>query len=219
MKKTIYFLLTFFCVFVIYNKYNKRLINYISFNDNLGSYYYNEMIKDYLIQKNKLANYNNLFKTNNINSLTKDIKSNKTIHYNNKDYYLKKELRESDILVIFIGEDELSKFYDKYDMNKNYYYFDKMYDEIKSLITEINKYAKGKIFFLGYYNPTNYYDSKSDEFFYKIDNKLYNLMIDNNINYLNLYEIVKGNNYKSDEIHLNSKGNKHIMDTISVYLK
>lgn len=219
MKKIIYFLLTFFSIFLIYNKYNKKLINYISFNDNLGSYYYNEMIKDYLINENILVNYNVLFNANSINSLIRDINNNKTIRYNNKDYFLKKELRESDILVISIGEEELSKFYDKYDMNKNYYNFGKMFLEIKSLIKEITKYAKGKIFFLGYYNPTNYYDSKTDELFYKIDTKLYNLMMDNNINYIDLYEIVKGNNYKSDEIHLNSNGNKQIMDIISVYLK
>ena len=31
--------------------------------------------------------------------------------------------------------------------------------------------------------------------------------------------MVKGNNYKSDEIHLNNAGNRKIMDTIMVYLE
>ena len=216
MKKIIYFLLTFFGIYIIYSNFNNNLVNYVSFNDTLNCYNYNEIIKNYL--NNNLLNYNNLFINKDINSLIKDIKNNKTIRFNDKDYYIKKDLRESDILVIFIGEEELSKNYSKFDMNKNYYYFNKMYNDIELLINEINQYAKGKIIFLGYYNPTNYYDSKTDEFFFDIDNRLSNLMIKNNINYIKLYEIVKGNNYKSDEIHLNIEGNREIAKIIKTYL-
>lgn len=216
MKKIIYFLLTFFGIYIIYSNFNNNLVNYVSFNDTLNCYNYNEIIKYYL--NNHLLNYNNLFINKDINSLIKDIKNNKTIRFNDKDYYIKKDLRESDVLVIFIGEEELSKNYSKFDMNKNYYYFNKMYNDIELLINEINQYAKGKIMFLGYYNPTNYYDSKTDEFFFDIDNRLSNLMIKNNINYIKLYEIVKGNNYKSDEIHLNIEGNREIAKIIKTYL-
>ena len=219
MKKIIYFLLTFFGIFIIYSNFNKDSINYISFNDTLNCYNYNDIIKNYLNKNNKLLNFNNLFINKDINGLIKDIKNNKTIRYNDKDYYIKKDLRESDVLVIFIGEEELGKNYSKFDMNKNYYYFNKMYNDIEILINEINKYAKGKIMFLGYYNPTNYYDSKTDEFFFDIDNRLSNLMIKNNINYVKLYEMVKGNYYKSDEIHLNIDGNKEIANIIMGYLE
>ena len=216
MKKIIYFLLTFFGIYIIYSNFNNNLVNYVSFNDTLNCYNYNEIIKNYL--NDHLLNYNNLFINKDINSLIKDIKNNKTIRFNDRDYYIKKDLRESDVLVIFIGEEELSKNYSKFDMNKNYYYFNKMYNDIELLINEINQYAKGKIMFLGYYNPTNYYDSKTDEFFFDIDNRLSNLMIKNNINYIKLYEIVKGNNYKSDEIHLNIEGNREIAKIIKTYL-
>ena len=219
MKKILYFLLIFFSIYVIYNNFNNNPINYISFNDQFGNNSYNEMMRDYLIKKNRLLNFNDLFTNKKISGLVKDIKNNKTIRYKNKDYYIKKDLRESDILVIFIGEEELSRYYDKYDINKNYYYFNKMYNDIELLIKEVNKYAQGKVLFLGYYNPTNYYDSKSDEFFFDVDKKLYNLMVEHNANYIDLYEIVKGNNYKSDEIHLNDAGNKQIMDIITVYLE
>ena len=219
MKKIIYFLLTFFGIIMIYSKYNNKYINFLSFNDNLGCYYYNELIKNYLDSNNKLLKYNDFFISNNIDSLIKNIKNNRTIRYNNQDFYIKKELRESDIIVIFVGQEELYNYYDKYDIKNNYYYFNKMYENIQLLIKEINKYAKGKILFLGYYNPTDYYDSKSDEFFYNINTKLSNLMAENNIKYIDLYEKIKENNYKNDNIHLNYAGNKMIMDIISIYLE
>ena len=219
MKKILYFFLVFFGIFFVYNNFDNKSINYVSFNDTLNCYNYNQMIKEYLEKNNKLLNFNDLFINKNISGLIKDIKNNRTIRYKNRDYYIKKDLRESDVLVISIGDEELSKYYDKYDLNKNYYFFNKMYNDVELLIKEINKYAKGKIFFLGYYNPTNYYDSKSDEFFFEIDSKLNNLMINNNMNYISLYEIIKGNNYKSDEIHLNNAGNKEIMNIIEVYLR
>ena len=173
MKKIIYFLLTFFGIIMIYSKYNNKYINFLSFNDNLGCYYYNELIKNYLNSNNKLLKYNDFFISNNIDSLIKNINNNRTIRYNNQDFYIKKELRESDIIVIFVGQEELY----------------------------------------------NYYDSKSDEFFYNINTKLSNLMAENNIKYIDLYEKIKENNYKNDNIHLNYAGNKMIMDIISIYLE
>ena len=219
MKKILYFFLVFLGIFFVYNNYDNKSINYVSFNDTLNCYNYNQMIKEYLEKNNKLLNFNDLFINKNISGLIKDIRNNRTIRYKNRDYYIKKDLRESDVLVISIGEEELSKYYNKYDLNKNYYFFNKMYNDVELLIKEINKYANGEIFFLGYYNTTNYYDSKSDEFFFEIDNKLNNLMRNNNMNYISLYEIIKGNNYKSDEIHLNNAGNREIMNIIEVYLR
>ena len=113
MKKILYFLLTFFGIFLIYSNYNNNPINYVSFNDQLGNYHYNEMIKNYLIKNRRLLNYNDLYKDKSISNLIKNIKINKTIRFNDNDYYIKKDLRESDILVIFIGEEELSKYIER----------------------------------------------------------------------------------------------------------
>ena len=157
---------------------------------------YNEYIKDYLDKNNRLGTFNTSFINKNILSIYKDLLNNKTIKMDSNDYYFKKVLRESDFVVINIGMEELSYNYNKLDMNQNYQYFAKMYSNILKLVSEIRKYAKGKVLFLGYYNPTNYYDARVDEFFCDMDIKLNDLMINNNIIYIDLYELVKSNNYK-----------------------
>ena len=229
MKNIIYFLFTLIAIFFIYIEYNDFQYNYVSVGDSLinninsnnikGSY--NNYVKDYLIKNNKLKNFNNYFYNSSISGLTNDIKNNRTISINNKDYYLKKVLRESDIVVISIGMEGLTINYDKYDVNKNYRYFNKMYEEIEKLIMEIKKYAKGKILFLGYYNPTSYYSSDIDELFFNMDIKLNELFEPLDVIYIDLYEIVKGNQYKDENkpYLLNTYGNKKISDIIEYYLE
>ena len=73
---------------------------------------------------------------------------------------------------------------------------------------------------LGYYNPTNYYDSKTDEFFYDMDIRLNELMMSNDIIYLDLYEVIKSNRYKDSDKHvLNIRGFKKIANLIEYYLE
>ena len=108
--------------------------------------------------------------------------------------------------------EELTNCFDKYNMNNNYSCFNKMYTNISLLINEIKKYAYGKIIFLGYYNPTNYYDGNIDRFFYDVNIKLERLMINNDVIYIDLYELYKENKHDSS---LNIK----IGNIIMFYLK
>ena len=147
------------------------------------------------INKDKMANYNT-FITKSINDAIKDIRNNKTIGLNNDIYYLKKVLRESDIAVISVGMVELVDNFDKYNMNINYDFFNKLYSNIENLINEVKKYAYGKVIFFGYYNPTNYYDADIDKLFYNMNTRLNKLMTENGVIYIDLYELIKGNNYK-----------------------
>ena len=163
-------------------------INYVLISDGFSNY---NFVEDYLINKETIGTYNDLFICSSISDLYKEINNNKTIRVDNKDYYLKKVLRESDVLIINVGMKELSNTFDKYDINNNYQYLNKLYYDMQNLINEINKYAYGKIIFIGFYNPTNYYDAKIDSFFYEIDSKLMTLLTKNNIEYISTYEIMK----------------------------
>ena len=216
MKKIIISIITFLLIFFIYNGFNNKKINYVSIGDNLINGY-NKYVLKYLDNSNRLGNANT-FINNSIKGLYSDIKKNKTIRSNDNDYFIKKVLRESDILVISIGMQELFNNYDKYDMNHNYKILNKIYNDLDILLNEIRKYAKGTIIFLGYYNPTNYYDSKTDEFFFNIDIKLNKLMGDDII-YIDLYKLVKGHQYKNkDSIYLNEDAYKKISNIIEFYI-
>ena len=210
MKKLTILLITFLIIYLIYNLFKDNKSNYVNITD--------INIIDNYINKDKLANYNSFISLS-ITDAINDISKNKTIEVNNDIYYLKKVLRESDIVVISVGIKELANNFDKYNMNNNYDYFNNMYSNIEKLIKEIKKYAYGKIIMLGYYNPTNYYDANIDQFFYDIDIKLNRLMMDNNVIYIDLYELIKENNYKEkNSFYLNKDGIKKIDKLIEFYV-
>lgn len=216
MKKIFYLLLTILCLFFIYNYFNKKSINYVLISDSIDSNnLYDSYIKKYLCNKNGSVNDN--FRQKKIIDLIKDIKKNRTIWNNNDEIYLKKVLRESDVLILNVGMNELNELYNPYRMELNYYYFNNLYLLIAELVREITKYAKEKIIFIGYYNPTEYYDGKTDEFFYYVNLKLNRLMINNNISYINVYTMFKEQRYKNNEI-INEKGAKSLANIIEFYL-
>ncbi len=217
MKKVFYLLLIIFSIFGIYYKYHFPKINYVSIGNSLLENDYDSYIKDYLGKSHSLRNFNTLFKNNKIDGLMQDIKNNRTIWVKDDEYFLKKTLRESDVLVISIGMEELNNNYDINNINNNYCYFSKMIIKIENLLKEIRKYAQDKILFLGYFNPTNYYDSRTDEFFFDVDYKLSLLMDKYDIIYLPIYETVKSNNYQNSKV-FNSQTLQRITKKIIYYL-
>lgn len=207
MKKIIFLLITILLVYIIYSSSIKKN-NYLLINDSV-----NDLSSYINISNNKLISVNR----NTINSLYQSIINNDTI----SDSYFKKILRESDIIIINIGMEEISNFFINNDINKNYINFSKLASDIKLLISEIRKYNYGKIIFVGYYNPIKYYDSKIDSFFYNLELELNNLLKEKDIIYIPMYEIIKTNNYKIyNTIYLNDLGKRYISKTIdNIYNK
>ena len=170
---------------------------------------YNNYVYDYLYNNNMLGTFTNEFNNKNINSIYEDIQNNRTLRVDNKDLYFKKILRESDIVVINIGMSELASNYNKYDMNMNNDTFKKIYLNVQKVVSELKKYAKGTIIFIGLHNPTNYYDASVDSFFNSIGNSLSKLLKNNDAIYLDVYEF-----YKNDR---NIVGKK-IAEAIEYYI-
>ena len=215
-------LVTLVSIYFIYFYFNKTNIDYLAISDNImaKNINYSDYLKNEVEKNKKIKEFNPYFINDSIILLYQDIINNRTIRIDNKDYFIKRSLRESDFVVISVGMEELSNNYNKYDMKDNYNYFNKMYLDIEKLINEIKKYAQDEIIFLGYYNPTNYYDSKVDEFFYDMDIKLNRLMVNNNITYIDLYELVKGNSYKEkNSVYLNNLAHKRIANILEFYIE
>ena len=218
MKKLTILLITFLIIYLIYSIYNVNKINYVSICDTAINKV-NSLVYDYLDRNNKVSSFNNYFNNSSVVNTYFDIKNNRTIKVNDTYYYLKRVLRESDVLVISVGMEELASNFDKYNIGNNYDYFNNMILEINRLIKEIKRYTYGKIIFIGYYNPTNYYDANIDRFFYDINIKLERLMLDNDIIYIDLYEMIKQSNYKEkNNMILNIHDIKKIANIIEFYL-
>lgn len=221
MKKIFYIVLTIISIIAIYLEYGNKKYNYVSLTNEfiINDRNYNNYIDEYLIKNNKLDSFNNYYTNDSIKGLINDIKNNRTIRIKANEYYLKKVLRESNIVVIDICMKKVSDNYSKYDIKNNYYLFNEMFIEIEDLIKEIRKYAKATILFLGIYNPSNYYDSKTDELFYNYNIKLKSMLEKYSVDYVDLYEMIKSNKFKKDNnsFMLNSYGSKYIADIIESY--
>lgn len=209
-------------IYLIYFYYAKTSINYLAISDTImaSDMNYSDYVKIDLAKKKNFHEFNTSFINNSTRLVYQDIVNNRTIKKEAKDYYFKKCLRESDLVVISVGMEEFSSNYHKYDMKDNYAYFDKLFLNIEKLVNVIRQYAQDQILFLGFYNPTNYYDSEVDRLFYDMDIKLNRLMVNNDINYINLYELVKGNNYKEkNSVYLNNLAHQKIASIIEFYIK
>ena len=160
---------------------------------------------------------NSSYKNTRINGLIDDIRKNKTVRHNNQEYFLKKELRECDYLIINMGMLELDKLYKPFEKDNNDS-LNELLELVKNMLSEIKKYAKERIIFIGYHNPSNYYNQQTDSFFYEMDIRLNRLMMNNDITYISTYQLVKGNPYKKNFISLNALGEEKIANLINFYI-
>lgn len=202
MKKIIVLTITFLIIILIYFVFCNRNYNYVLlYDNNMNS---NEIKKIYQEINNNLKSKNidkinyNEFYASSILSLYDSIHSNKTIWINNKELFIKKVLRESDLVIISIGMEELIDNYTD-SFSNNYIFVNKMYHNIELLVHEIKKYAKNKIVFIGYNDL--FKNNNSDYLIKNVNDKLNTFMYSNNIYFINAADIYdKKNNIVVDKI-------------------
>lgn len=169
-KVLIIFILVCTSIFFIYKRNDKNNINYTSLGDALAigvdsfgrvDYGYSDYVKDFLKEKDKLNQYIKSFSDENmsIEKLYEYILINKKIKLKNKEYNIRKTLRETEILTISVGLNDLI-----YNLNitnaKTEFKLDcivsNITNEFNMLIKEIKKYYPGKIYIIGYYKSKMY---------------------------------------------------------------
>jgi len=174
------------------------------------SYGYNNYVKDYLISKNKLEEYNKQFTDRDY--WIRDIV--KAISYNEKkeNNSLNRLIKKADIITISLGMNEL--YYKLEKSNENIYtYIDSMINDYSKILNYINKFHHNKVYILGYYNVTG----KNNDIFNYANYKLKELTNNYSFTYINLSNIFNNNpNYfiKKDNFIPNIKGYEKISQII-----
>lgn len=210
MKKIIYLLFLFLFIFMCY------LIYELTDNDNLTCLVIGDSIADniYLRENKKINNYNNQFinKDHRMIDLLHIIKYNEEINYQNKTISIHQLLKQSDIVIISIGMNDIyAKLED--DPKNMYTYLNEMVNNMELILDEISRYKNAKIIVLGYYNI---FEKKNDLFIYinykikRITEKHDYIYIDTNKNLNNNQKYLLKNN----QFYLNDHGYQEINELI-----
>lgn len=162
--KLIIFLLVIFVIFLIYKENHNHYFNYTSLGDGyaLGinsyseiDYGYSDYIKDELLTDKRLKLYTKDFskKDQSIEHLYESIKTNEKITIDSMEINLKQTLRESNLITMTIGLNDLiyhiaiTPEMSEYQLNK---IIEEIDNNINELINEIKKYYPKTIYIIGY---------------------------------------------------------------------
>ena len=239
LKKIIILLLIFIIVFTIYILNIDKKIDYIALGDSLAAgqnpynqigYGYPDYISNYLKENKLLKNYTKDYAQSGyrITDILKDIEQNKKITIDGESKGIKEVLRESELLTLSIGaNDIISKLgttglnvdLDQIDVINNY--IDDTMSNLENLIQTVQKYFKKNMILVGYYNPlaatSSEYCRVLEPLFTKMNTKMKSLSKKYNIYYVEIYEIFKENpEYLPNprDIHPSNKGYQVIASSV-----
>ncbi|MDD6879576.1 MAG: GDSL-type esterase/lipase family protein [bacterium] len=212
MKKMIIYVLIMFSIYIIYNVTYQKKINYVALGDELSlgvnpynaiDYGYTDYLVSYFEQKKILGEYSNYSNRNyKIDNILFDIDNNTK---KDNTHNLKKELRESDLVTLSVGLNDIYGNYEPVNILVNYKDMITLKKKIinatkkmDELLKKIKKYAKGKIIVIGFYSPFN---CESDEITDYINTEYEKICNNNEVDFIKLSDI---NNNKSSFLN-NSK--------------
>lgn len=220
------FILVF--VFSIYHLFPKQKLNYIALGDSVAEgrnpygetgFSYADFFYEKLNQEGKIKDYKKVYSHSGYT--TTDV-INDIIRSGD----IKRDLRESDLVTISIGAND---FLDSLDLkNVNLDNIDLYQKNMKSIfpnidqcIKEVRKYAKNKIYIIGYYNPLpflyNLGSEKIDALFHSVDQAYQKIADKYDCVYISNYELFKEHpEYLPNpmDIHPNLKGYEAMADVL-----
>lgn len=226
MKMKIILVLIFFSlfIFITYVENLKEDINYTIlgdkdiFSNNIISKNFSDLIYEELSNIKDFGFYSKDFieKDIRIIDLINNINSNKKID----NITIQNILSRTNILILGVGNNEINYKISKLDMKENndyimYSYLDQLLIDVQSLITLIKEYEKDNIIFLGYYNDTGNEDN--DKYYLYINKQLEKIMKDNDICFINLFNILNKNEdylIKNTPTYITNDGNIAIFNKI-----
>jgi len=220
-------------VFCIYTFFKTDKINYIVLGDSLAEgmnpykeigYSYADFLKEELEDNNKLSYYTKKYTKSGYTTedLTKEININPN---------LKKDLRESNLVTVSIGANDIIKSINLKNININNILdlktkVESVLPNLEDCIKNIRKYAKEEVIIIGYYNPIPFLFNMSgndiDELFAYVDDEYKKIADKYECSYISIYELFKENTHflpNPTDIHPNLDGYEAISDEIIKKMK
>ena len=226
MKIKIILILLLFTILLIfsYSSMNKKVINYTImgdkdlFSNNIKSKNFSDLIYEELSKQTDFGNYNQDFVKDDIRiiDIINQIKDNERINNQN----IQKLLKNTNILLLHIGNNEIKYKLSKYDINENndkeiYLYLDQIINDYKELIKLLKNYDNNHIIILSNYNNTNII--VNNKYYMYINDNINKLCKENNIQFINLFDILNKNNdniTNTNPTYITNKGNLALFNKI-----
>jgi len=226
MKKILTIIIVALAVFLIYLGFKDEDIYYLSIGDYLSNginpygtkdYGYSDYVKDYLEENDKLEIYvNNSNNNKRTIDIIKDIEDNVKLDVNGKKKTFQNALIKADLVTISIGMNDLInnvEFNNDFGVNDLYNKLEQVAYDYEALFKLLRDYCKEEIILIGLYNTTG--NNDLDEFFGYANKKISKLANSYGINYVNLYEDFKNNEYfLNNRIYPNKLGYEAICNKI-----
>lgn len=224
MKITIVLIIFLIIVVLSYFIMSKREMNYTIlgekeiFSNNLVSKNFSDLIYEKLSTEKNFGFYSKEFIKDDIRiiDLINIIKDNQK----SDNLSIQNILNRTNILILNIGNSEIYYKLSKLDIEENndkivYRYLDEITKDMVKLLKEIKKYNNSDIYVLGYYNNTN--NMNNDKYYKYINNLMNNYCENNNIYFIDTYEILNKNiDYLSQNmpIYITNEGNIALFNKI-----
>ncbi|MBR4618161.1 MAG: SGNH/GDSL hydrolase family protein [Bacilli bacterium] len=220
-------------IYLVYLFTDHKTITYLSLGDALSmgensfggiTYGYEDYFTEYLSKDNETIHIDYYTSKNkNIEMLHNDILQDKTIILDNNNYNIKKSLQESDIITISIGLNDLVYEYSitnklhltDYEETRIVKY---IYNRFKSLMSEIRKYTKRKVYIIGYPEKNVIYKNLIK----KLNNKYNEFTKKDNSIFINTNKLLNREQYfdNNNSLYPNTKGYEIIAQSlINIYRK
>ena len=221
MKLAVILLLFSILIIISYSKMNKEEINYTLlgekeiFSNNITSKNFSDLIYDELSKENNFGFYSQDFIDNDLRiiDLINKIDNNEKID----GITIQNILKRTNILLLHVGNNEiyykLSKNTEDINNDKEIYnYLDETLKDLYKLIDKIRIYNDNKIYLLGFYNDTS--NKINDKYYQYLNEKINNYSKNNNIVFINLYNILNKNEDYLSGIYITNEGNLALFNKI-----
>jgi len=213
LKKLLVMAIIFVIVFTIYILNIDKKIYYVALGDSLAAgqnpyneiaFGYSDYVSNYLKENNLLEYYTKEYAQSGYRTtdLINDIQNNKKIIIDNKETGLKTVLRNSDLVTLSIGANDIFYKLGLNGLNINldkidniYKYIDETLKDTEKLISLLTKYCKNEIVLVGYYNPivSSELSRELEPIFEYLNEHNTKLANKYKIHYVDIYEIFKEN--------------------------